>query len=60
MIEIQDSIDKGTENAQTKEDEDQTRQLNERLQQTQTKLCESRNTCASLRQEINKLHKVYS
>lgn len=58
MIEIQDSIDKGIENDQSKEDEDQVRQLNERLQQTQTKLYESKNTCASLKQEINKLHKV--
>nr|XP_031839439.1 coiled-coil domain-containing protein 13 [Nomia melanderi] len=47
-----------TENTRAKEDEDQTRQLNERLQQTQTKLYESRNTCASLKQEINKLHKL--
>ncbi|XP_015432831.1 PREDICTED: WEB family protein At5g55860-like [Dufourea novaeangliae] len=56
---MQDSIlDKGTENNQTKEDEDRTKQLNDRLQQTQTKLYESKNTCASLKQEINKLHKL--
>ncbi|CAD1474962.1 unnamed protein product, partial [Heterotrigona itama] len=59
MIEIQDGIlNKGTKSNQLKEDEDQIKQLVEKLQQTQIKLYESKNTCASLKQEINKLHKL--
>lgn len=61
MIEIQDSIlDKGTEtnNNQAKEKDDQMK-LMEKLQQTQTKLYESKNNCSSLKQELNKLHKVF-
>ncbi|XP_076245371.1 uncharacterized protein LOC143185927 [Calliopsis andreniformis] len=50
-------LDKGTENNQ-KEDEDRIKYLTEKLQQTQTKLYDSKNTCASLKQEINKLHKL--
>lgn len=59
IIEIQDSIlDKGTKNSQTKEDKDRMKHLIEKLQQTQTKLYESKNTCINFKQEINKLHKV--
>ncbi|XP_026667187.1 coiled-coil domain-containing protein 13-like [Ceratina calcarata] len=59
MIEIQDGIlDKGTEIDQPKEDQDRMKQLLDKLQQSQTKLYESKNTCASLKQEINKLHKL--
>ncbi|XP_043256883.1 coiled-coil domain-containing protein 13-like [Colletes gigas] len=55
----EDSIlDKGTENSQSKEDEHRTKHLIDKLQQTQTKLYESKNTCVSLKQEINKLHKL--
>ncbi|XP_033360425.1 tropomyosin-2-like [Bombus vosnesenskii] len=59
MIEIQDGIlDKGTKNSQPKGDEDRIKHLYEKLQQTQIKLYESKNICASLKQEINKLHKL--
>lgn len=59
MIEIQDGIlDKGTKNSQPKGDEDRIKHLYEKLQQTQIKLYESKNICVSLKQEINKLHKV--
>ncbi|XP_012141652.1 uncharacterized protein LOC100882920 isoform X2 [Megachile rotundata] len=52
-------LDKGTENdSQTKEKDDQIKCLTEKLQQTQTKLYESKNTCTRLKQEINKLHKL--
>lgn len=60
MIEIQDGIlDKGTVNNQSSEDEDRIKHLIEKLQQTQAKLYESKNTCATLKLEINKLHKVH-
>ncbi|XP_034173319.1 uncharacterized protein LOC117601090 isoform X2 [Osmia lignaria lignaria] len=54
-----DSSEKSTEtnNNQAKEKDDQMK-LMEKLQQTQTKLYESKNNCASLKQEINKLHKL--
>ncbi|CAK9800056.1 Coiled-coil domain-containing protein 13 [Anthophora plagiata] len=55
---IDPSSQKSTENDQPKEDEDRTKSLLEKLQQTQTKLYESKNTCATLKQEINKLHKL--
>ncbi|XP_076279115.1 coiled-coil domain-containing protein 13 [Lasioglossum baleicum] len=53
-----DSSQESTENDRPKESEDRMRQLNEKLQQTQTKLYESKNTCASLKLEINKLNKL--
>lgn len=60
MIEIQASIlDKGGESGQAKEDEDRVKYLTEKLQQSQAKLYESKNTCASLKQELSKLHKVF-
>ncbi|CAK9830986.1 Coiled-coil domain-containing protein 13 [Anthophora retusa] len=55
---VDPSSQKSTENDQPKEDEDRTKNLLEKLQQTQAKLYESKNTCASLKQEINKLHKL--
>lgn len=60
MIEIQDGIlDKGTKNNLPREDEDRMKHLLEKLQLTQTKLYESKNNCTSLKQEINKLNKVF-
>ncbi|XP_076657900.1 coiled-coil domain-containing protein 13 [Halictus rubicundus] len=53
-----DSSQESTENGRPKESEDRIRQLNEKLQQTQTKLYESKNTCVSLKSEINKLNKL--
>ncbi|KAK9308213.1 hypothetical protein QLX08_001689 [Tetragonisca angustula] len=52
------SSQESTKNNQLKEDEDRVKQLVEKLQQTQIKLYETKNTCASLKQEINKLHKL--
>ncbi|XP_043525600.1 spindle pole body component 110 [Frieseomelitta varia] len=52
------SSHESTKNNQLKEDEDRVKQLVEKLQQTQIKLYETKNTCASLKQEINKLHKL--
>lgn len=40
------------------DNEEQIKYLKNKLQRTQAKLCESRNTCATLRQEINKAQKV--
>ncbi|XP_071575219.1 uncharacterized protein [Temnothorax nylanderi] len=42
----------------SKGDEERFRCLKNKLQRVQAKLCESRNTCASLRQEINKAQKL--
>ncbi|XP_017765972.1 PREDICTED: spindle pole body component 110 [Eufriesea mexicana] len=53
-----DSSQESTKNNQLKDDEDRNKQLLEKVQQTQTKLYESRNTCVSLKMEINKLHKL--
>ncbi|KOC68310.1 Coiled-coil domain-containing protein 13 [Habropoda laboriosa] len=53
-----DSSNESTENNQPKIDEDRLKHLLEKLQQTQGKLYESKNNCASLKQEINKLHKL--
>ncbi|XP_076635480.1 coiled-coil domain-containing protein 13 [Colletes latitarsis] len=53
-----DFSQKSTENSQSKEDEHRMKHLIDKLQQTQTKLYESKNTCVSLKQEINKLHKL--
>ncbi|GAB1860624.1 Coiled-coil domain-containing protein 13 [Camponotus japonicus] len=44
-------------NSSTKDDE-RIKCLKNKLQRAQTKLCESRNTCATLRQEINKAQKL--
>ncbi|XP_071634126.1 uncharacterized protein [Temnothorax longispinosus] len=41
-----------------KGDEERFRCLKNKLQRVQAKLCESRNTCAALRQEINKAQKL--
>ncbi|XP_077272327.1 coiled-coil domain-containing protein 13 [Temnothorax americanus] len=43
----------------SKGDEERFRCLKNKLQRVQAKLCESRNTCAALRQEINKAQKGY-
>ncbi|XP_076668040.1 coiled-coil domain-containing protein 13 [Andrena cerasifolii] len=53
-----DSSQESGESGQAKEDEGRVTYLTERLQQSQTKLYESKNTCASLKQELNKLHKL--
>ncbi|XP_076751980.1 coiled-coil domain-containing protein 13 [Xylocopa sonorina] len=55
---INDSSQESTGNNQPKESEDRMKPLLEKLQQSQTKLYESKNTCASLKQEINKLYKL--
>ncbi|KAG7201282.1 hypothetical protein KM043_004060 [Ampulex compressa] len=49
-----------TESSQTssKGDEDRVKFLTEKLQQTQAKLYESKNMCASLKQEVNKAQKL--
>lgn len=49
----------GEKNPSSKNDEERIKCLKNKLQRVQAKLCESRNTCASLRQDINKAQKVY-
>lgn len=46
-------------NSLGKGDEEQIKCLKNKLQRVQAKLCESRNTCAALKQEINKAQKVF-
>lgn len=45
-------------NSLDKSDEERIKCLKNKLQRVQAKLCESRNTCAALKQEINKAQKV--
>ncbi|XP_067205746.1 coiled-coil domain-containing protein 13 isoform X1 [Linepithema humile] len=54
--ENQDNI--GEKNPSGKNDEERIKCLKNKLQRVQAKLCESRNTCASLRQDINKAQKL--
>ncbi|XP_024874971.1 coiled-coil domain-containing protein 13-like [Temnothorax curvispinosus] len=49
---------KNQKNLLGKGDEERFRCLKNKLQRVQAKLCESRNTCAALRQEINKAQKL--
>lgn len=56
----QDNIEeKDSRSNSSSKDDERIKCLKNKLQRVQTKLCESRNTCASLRQEINKAQKVF-
>ncbi|XP_029678452.1 coiled-coil domain-containing protein 13 [Formica exsecta] len=55
----QDNIgEKDSRSNSSSKDDERIKCLKNKLQRVQTKLCESRNTCASLRQEINKAQKL--
>lgn len=51
--------EKDSENNVEKGNDERIKCLRNKLQWTQTKLCESRNTCATLRQEFKKAQKVF-
>lgn len=50
--------EKDSKNNLSSKNDERIKYLKNKLQRVQTKLCESRNTCAILRQEINKAQKV--
>ncbi|XP_029176528.1 coiled-coil domain-containing protein 13 [Nylanderia fulva] len=50
--------EKDSKNNLSSKDDERIKCLKNKLQRVQTKLCESRNTCAILRQEINKAQKL--
>ncbi|CAL1673333.1 unnamed protein product [Lasius platythorax] len=55
----QDNIrEKDSRSNSSSKDDERIKCLKNKLQRVQTKLCESRNTCAVLRQEINKAQKL--